>query len=96
MCVPPAFGESSLAVLRDRFDDLVELAMPDAVRFACNALVVDGTVVMNTGCDGAAEALEARGYRVVATPTDEFIKAGGSVKCLVLTLDSFERYVERA
>jgi N-dimethylarginine dimethylaminohydrolase len=96
MCVPPAFGESSLAVLRDRFDDLVELAMPDAVRFACNALVVDGTVVMNTGCDGAAEALEVRGYRVVATPTDEFIKAGGSVKCLVLTLDSFERYVERA
>jgi hypothetical protein len=26
----------------------------------------------------------------VATPTDEFLKAGGSVKCLVIQLDAFE------
>ena len=38
-------------------------------------------------------ALEEAGYKVVAlgalTPADEFIKAGGSVKCLVLMLDAF-------
>ena len=35
---------------------------------------------------------DTKGFRVVETPTDEFIKAGGSVKCLVLMLDAFERW----
>ena len=34
-------------------------------------------------------ALAARGYEPVPAPTGEFLKAGGSVKCLVLTLDAF-------
>ena len=68
--------------------------MPDAeaARFACNALVIGDAVVMNTGCPKTAEALVRLGLRAVETPTDQFIKAGGSVKCLVLMLDVFTHW----
>ena len=65
--------------------------MPEAEarQFACNALVVGDKVILNDGAPETEAALAARGFRTIATPTSEFIKAGGSVKCLVLTLDSF-------
>ena len=61
----------------------------DALRFACNAVVVGDVVVLNSGCASTRTALAERGFRCVETPTDEFIRAGGSVKCLILTLDKF-------
>ncbi len=92
---PPAFSEASLRVLRERIPDLIAVDDHDALRFACNALPVDGTVVLNSGCAATAAALEQRGLRCLSTPMDEFIKAGGSVKCLALTLDTFERFLPR-
>ncbi|MEX2374513.1 MAG: arginine deiminase-related protein [Dehalococcoidia bacterium] len=89
MYVPDAFDAVSRSRLEATFDDLIEVPIEDALRFACNALRVGETVVLNTGCDQVVEALGRRGYRCVATPTSEFIKAGGSVKCLTLTLDRF-------
>ena len=87
---PPAFDGPSRAALEDAFDDLIAVPEAEAQRFACNALVVDDAVVLNGGCPQTARALSQRGLRVVETPTDEFIKAGGSVKCLVLMLDAFQ------
>ena len=86
---PPAFAEGSQGAVRKLFDDLVAVEEEDALRFACNALPVRHCVVMNAGCLTTRMALETRGFEVVEAPMDEFIKAGGSVKCLVLTLDSF-------
>jgi N-dimethylarginine dimethylaminohydrolase len=91
MYYPPAFSEQSRAVIERSFDDLVVVPDDEALRFACNALVVDGAVVMNTGCPETEAALARRGLRAATTATDEFIKAGGSVKCLVLMLDAFEQ-----
>ncbi len=98
--VPGAFDEPSLRLLAERVPDLVAVPEAEAARFACNALVVDAppdaeagagetTVVLNSGCPETEAALRERGLRPVAVPTDEFIKAGGSVKCLVLMLDAF-------
>ncbi len=86
---PPAFAPASRALLEASFDDLVAVPEPEALRFACNALVVDGAVVLNSGCQETERALAERGLRAVTSPTDEFIKAGGSVKCLVLMLDAY-------
>jgi N-dimethylarginine dimethylaminohydrolase len=86
---PPAFSEASRAILDAHFHDLIAVPEAEATRFACNALVVDDTLVTNTGCPTIAEELGSRGLRHLATPTDEFIKAGGSVKCLTLMLDAF-------
>jgi N-dimethylarginine dimethylaminohydrolase len=41
---------------------------------------------MNEGCRAIRERLEELGFTVLETPLDEFIKAGGSAKCLVLNL----------
>ena len=87
---PPAFTEVGRAEIERRFPRAVAVSEEDALRFACNALVVDDTVVLNTGCEATERALGALGMRTLATATDEFIKAGGSVKCLVLMLDAFD------
>lgn len=89
---PPAFGPAAREEIARRFSDPIAVADADAARFACNALVVDDSVVLNSDCPETVAALARRGLRAVATPTDEFIKAGGSVKCLVLMLDAFERW----
>jgi N-dimethylarginine dimethylaminohydrolase len=89
---PPAFSDEACATIERYFTDRIVAPDADAARFACNALVVDGSVVVNSGCPSTVAALSARGLRVVETPTDEFIKAGGSVKCLVLMLDAFEQW----
>jgi len=62
----------------------------EAVRFACNAVVVGKTVVLNAGSEQLTRDLEARGCRCVAVELDEFLKAGGSAKCLTLRLDGEE------
>ena len=87
---PPAFSAESRALIEATFPDAIAVPEEEALRFACNALVVDDAVVLNTGCDATSEALTQQGFRPVATPTDEFLKAGGSVKCLVIQLDAFD------
>jgi hypothetical protein len=42
---------------------------------------------MNAGSPNLAKALGDRGYSCVFVELDEFIKAGGSSKCLTLRLD---------
>ncbi len=86
---PPAFTEASQAVLAENFGTLVAVSEHDAARFACNAVLADETVVLNSGCTETVHALRDHGFAVVETPMDEFIKAGGSAKCLVLMLDAF-------
>lgn len=56
----------------------------DAVNFACNAVNIDQTIVMNSASDRLKQTLSARGFTVVETPLTEFLKAGGAAKCLTL------------
>ena len=51
------------------------------------AVVVGKHVVLNTGCPQLEADLKANGYEPHATELGEFIKAGGSAKCLTLRLD---------
>ena len=65
----------------------IEVGEDDAALFACNAVCVNGTIVMNRASQSLTERLQEHGFRVIETPLDEFIKAGGSSKCLTLRLD---------
>ena len=60
----------------------------EAKRFACNAVCVGHHIVLPTGCPKTTDMLTERGYCVHAVDLSEFMKAGGSAKCLTLTLDS--------
>lgn len=84
---PGAFDEYGLKALRQHVPTLIEVHPDEAARFACNAVVVGKHVALNTGCERLEQQLEELGYTPYATELGEFIKAGGSAKCLTLRLD---------
>lgn len=84
---PPAFDSYANTVLENLPGDKILLTEHDALRFGGNAVVVGDKIAMNAGCDSLAEALQARGYTVYPTDLSEFLKSGGSAKCLTLVLD---------
>jgi N-dimethylarginine dimethylaminohydrolase len=90
---PEAFDAYGRKVLGSHVPKLMPVAEPEAHRFGCNAVVVGKTVVTNTGCDRLAADLRASGYEPVQVELDEFIKSGGSAKCLTLRLDGEEAAV---
>ncbi len=87
---PPAFDDYGRAALKAHVPELIEATDDEARRFACNAVVVGRAVVTNTGCPQLHKALRQRGFEPCETPLDEFVKAGGSAKCLTLRLDGEE------
>lgn len=87
---PGAFDDYGRQVLRELVPTLIEVEEVEARRFACNAVVVGKTVVTNTGCAKLHQQLSERGFTPRETPLDEFVKAGGSAKCLTLRLDGEE------
>ncbi len=86
MFYPPAFDSYARRVLENHIPDLVPVSAQEAARFACNAVVAGDKLVMNDGCPKLRKKLESAGFTLSETPLSEFIKAGGSAKCLVLNL----------
>ncbi len=89
MYYPPAFDEESRASIERRVPAAKRLviAEEDALAFACNAVNIDRTVVVNRATPAFVRALGRAGFEVIQTPLSEFMKAGGSAKCLTLRLD---------
>jgi len=87
---PDAFDEYGRRALAEFVPELIAVSADEAQRFACNAVVVGRTVVTNTDCPRLHSALTDRGFQCRQTPLDEFVKAGGSAKCLTLRLDGEE------
>jgi N-dimethylarginine dimethylaminohydrolase len=90
---PGAFDAYGQKVIRTQIPRLLDVVEPEAARFACNAVVVGKTVIVNAGSDELAANLEKWGYTCIALELDEFIKSGGSAKCLTLRLDGEEAAV---
>jgi len=84
---PGAFDDYGKQALREHIPTLIEVDKDEARSFACNAVVIGSTVTTNTGCPFFHEQLRAIGFTPTATPLGEFVKAGGSAKCLTLRLD---------
>jgi N-dimethylarginine dimethylaminohydrolase len=83
---PPAFDLYATRVIGTHVPRTVEVSEEEARRFACNAVVVEKNVVLNTGCGNLKSILLKMGYEVWETDLSEFIKAGGAAKCLMLFL----------
>jgi N-dimethylarginine dimethylaminohydrolase len=93
---PSAFDDYGRRALRELAPALIEVEEAEARAFACNAVVVGRNVITNTGCPQLHAALAARGYTPHETPLSEFVKAGGSAKCLTLRLDGEDAAAWRA
>jgi N-dimethylarginine dimethylaminohydrolase len=90
---PPAFDAYGRRVLRNKIDNLIPVVDAEAFRFACNAVVVGKSVVTNSGTPELHADLKAAGYEPIGVELDEFLKAGGSAKCLTIRLDGEEAAV---
>ena len=90
MYFPPAFDPYGRQVLKETIRNLIEIDERKAQCFAANAVVVGNNVVTNIGCPELHRALKAEGFCPIETPLGEFVKAGGSAKCLTLRLDGEE------
>ena len=84
---PAAFDAAANAALEKLPGEKIFLTESDSLRFGGNAVVLGNKIVINSGCDALAGELKQRGFEVHETELSEFIKAGGSAKCLVLVLD---------
>ena len=84
---PAAFDELSQAEIRRRVpvEKRIEVSETDALGFACNAVRLGETLVMNSASRDLKNRLSNWGYEVRTTPLDEFLLAGGAAKCLCLT-----------
>ena len=58
----------------------------DAGNFACNAVNIGDQVFLNKASDPLKARLMLAGFKVHELEMTEFLKAGGSAKCLTLKL----------
>jgi N-dimethylarginine dimethylaminohydrolase len=84
---PEAFDEYAQRAIRAHVRELVPVTREEALRFACNALVLGREVILPAGCPALEKVLRARGYRTHAVEVGEFLKSGGACKCLALRLE---------
>jgi N-dimethylarginine dimethylaminohydrolase len=85
---PEAFSAASLASIEARVPEKKRIVCgrEDAQAFACNAVNIGRTVIVNAATPAFVAAIGARGYTVEQSPLSEFMKAGGSAKCRTLDI----------
>lgn len=86
---PAAFDAASRQAIEARVPPHLRIAVKpaDALDFACNAVDLDEVLLLHRASPALQRALAGFGYRVLQTALDEFLRAGGSAKCLTLRLD---------
>lgn len=90
MYFPAAFSADALREIEAFYpaEKRVVVDEADALRFACNAVNVGETIILNRIGAELSQRLEAIGFQVVQVELSEFLRAGGAAKCLVMKLRS--------
>ncbi len=85
---PPAFDFDSRVAIESRIPPHKRIVVDtlDAGNFACNAVNIGDTVILNKASDPLKARLMLSGFKVREVDLSEFLKAGGSAKCLTLKL----------
>jgi len=85
---PPAFDFDSRIAIESRIPPHKRIVVDtmDAGNFACNAVNIGDTVFLNKASDPLKARLMLNGFKVKEINLSEFLKAGGSAKCLTLKL----------
>ncbi len=77
-----AFDTASQKAITKAFKHAVAVSDEEALGFALNSMTVDHTVITNTKSKKFVNRVKSDGYQVVTAHMTEFLKSGGSVKCL--------------
>ncbi len=85
---PNAFDHYGRSVIEANIpkDKLIPVSDEEAAQFACNTVAINDTVIFNKGSHRLADELKSRGFNVLQVDMSEFLKSGGSSKCLTLRI----------
>lgn len=88
MYYPGAYDVASNELINQRVpaERQIRVSEQEAADFSCNAINLGSEIIMHHCSDRLRGVLEEAGFRVHTTPLTEFLKAGGSAKCLSLKL----------
>jgi N-dimethylarginine dimethylaminohydrolase len=83
-----AFDEQSRHLIQSRYakEKLIALTEEDAERFACNAVNIGESIILNGASENLIRQLASANFQVISVDLSEFIKSGGAAKCLTLRL----------
>src|ERR1700751_5816697 len=95
---PGAFAPAARATIEAHVapEHRIALDRADAERFAANAVCIGNTIVLSSCSPSLRITLNTRGYAVLETPLQAFLRSGGSACCLTLRLDHRSDPVGRA
>ena len=65
----------------------IPLDRVEAAQFSANAVSFDHCLVLSSCTDALRHRVEERGFTVLTTPLQAFLRSGGSACCLTLRLD---------
>ncbi len=85
---PEAFDEYGKRVIEANIpvEKRIPVTAEEASRFACNTVNINNTVIFNQGSHRLAGVLEEKGFQVIQLDLSEYLKSGGSAKCLTLRI----------
>ncbi|MEK7285941.1 MAG: arginine deiminase family protein [Nitrospirota bacterium] len=96
---PNAFSAASQRTIQTLIPHAIAIEEADALQFGANAIVIGNQIVMNTDgtstagetsaarCVSLTKTLNQEGFVVHSLDFSEFIKSGGSAKCLILKIE---------
>ena len=91
LVVPEAWDSYGQKVMQELVPEPLVLEPDEAAVFHANSVVVGTNVVMPACSPRVGRQLEAWGFDVAVADVSEFLKAGGGVRCLTLSLDAVLR-----
>ena len=84
---PGAFDEYGNKVIKNMIPNLIPVSENDARKFCCNAMVIDKKIIANEMSKTLRNQLSNSGFKIIEMGTDNFMKAGGSIKCMSLIIN---------
>lgn len=77
-----ALDQKSVNTITKLFKQAIAVSDEEALSFALNSVALDHAVITNIKAKRFSDRLSAQGFNVIELDMSEFIKSGGSVKCL--------------
>lgn len=82
-----AFSEASAAIIQHTLGDkVIWVSDEDALNFACNAVCLDHEIILYRASSELKATLKGYNFNVIETDVSEFMKSGGSCKCMTLEI----------
>lgn len=87
MYYPQAFSEETNKFIQNNFKHTIKISEKDAkVYFACNNIPIGKKIILHDCTPEVENQLQKLGYEVVKCNMGEFLKSGGSCRCLIMKI----------